>query len=93
LGERINEYNPLSQDAFHQGAAFMQSAGVPHLPSDAGAAVLLHARLVLQSVVNAFADTFAYQAAIGALALFLVVFFARGRAFKAGVHWVVQMTR
>src|SRR5258705_12582532 len=93
LGERINEYNPLSQDAFHQGAALMQSAGVPHLPSDAGAAVLLHARLILQSVVNAFADTFAYQAAIGALALFLVVFFARGRAFKAGVHWVVQMTR
>jgi hypothetical protein len=71
----------------------LQFAGLPHEQADAGAVGLLHARLVLQSVVNAFADTFAYQAAIGALALFLVVFFARGRAFRAGIHWVVQMTR
>lgn len=93
LGERINEYNTLSQDAFRHGAALLQSAGLPHAQSDAGAVGLLHARLLLQSVVNAFADTFAYQAAIGALALLLVIFFARGRAFKAGIHWVVQMTR
>ncbi|HWE94920.1 MAG TPA: hypothetical protein VG269_13225 [Tepidisphaeraceae bacterium] len=33
--------------------------------------------------MNAFADTFPYQAAIGALALLLVIFFARGRALKA----------
>jgi DHA2 family multidrug resistance protein len=93
LSERINEYNPLSQDAFRHGAALLRSAGLPHAQSDAGAVGLLHARLILQSVVNAFADTFAYQAAIGALALFIVIFFARGRAFKAGMHWVVQMTR
>ena len=93
LGEGINDYNLLSQDAFRRGAALLQSAGLPHAQSDAGAVGLLHARLVLQSVVNAFTDTFAYQAAIGALALFLVIFFARGRAFKAGMHWVVQMTR
>ncbi len=93
LGERINEYNPASQDAFRHGATLLQSTGLPHVQADAGAVGLLHARLILQSVVNAFADTFAYQAAIGALALFLVIFFARGRAFKAGVHWVVQMTR
>jgi DHA2 family multidrug resistance protein len=93
LGERINDYSLLSQDAFRHGTALLQFAGLPHAQSNAGAVGLLHARLVLQSVVNAFADTFAYQAAIGALALFLVVFFARGRAFKAGVHWAVQMTR
>jgi DHA2 family multidrug resistance protein len=93
LGERINEYNPLSQDAFRHGANLLQSAGLPYSQADAGAVGLLHARLVLQSVVNAFVDTFAYQAAIGALALFLAVFFARGRALKAGIHWVVQMTR
>ena len=85
LGEGINDYNLLSQDAFWHGAALLQSAGLPHAQSDAGAVGLLHARFVLQSVVNAFADTFAYQAAIGALALFLVIFFARGRAFKASV--------
>jgi DHA2 family multidrug resistance protein len=93
LGERINDYNLLSQDAFRRGAALLQSAGLPHAQSDAGSVGLLHARLVLQSVVNAFADTFAYQAAIGALALFLVSFFARGRTFKASVHWIVQMVR
>jgi DHA2 family multidrug resistance protein len=93
LGERINEYNPLSQDAFRHGATLLQSAGLPHAQADAGAVGLLHARLVLQSVVNAFADTFAYQAAVGVLALVVVIFFARGRAFKAGMHWVVQMTR
>jgi DHA2 family multidrug resistance protein len=93
LGERINDYNLLSQDAFRHGATLLQSAGLPHAQSDAGAVGLLHARLILQSVVNAFADTFAYQAAIGAFALFLVIFFARGRAFKAGMRWVVQMTR
>src|SRR4029077_18407829 len=93
LGEGINEYNLLSQDAFRHGAALLQSAGLPHAQSDAGAVGLLHARLILQSVVNAFADTFAYQAAIGALALFLVCFFARGREFKASVNWIVQMVR
>jgi DHA2 family multidrug resistance protein len=93
LGERINQYNTLSQDAFRHGAVLLQAAGLPHAQADAGTAGLLHARLILQSVVNAFADTFAYQAAIGVFALFIVIFFARGRAFKAGMHWVVQMTR
>lgn len=93
LGERINDYSLLSQEAIQNGAVLLRSAGLPHAQSDAGAVGLLHARLALQSVVNAFADTFAYQAAIGALALCLVIFFARGRAFKAGIHWVVQMTR
>jgi DHA2 family multidrug resistance protein len=93
LGEGINQYNLMSQDAFRQGAAFLKSAGLPHAQADAGAVGLLHARLILQSVVNAFADTFAYQAVIGAFALFVVIFFARGRALKAGVRWVVQMIR
>ena len=93
LAEGINHYSLLSQDAFRHGAALLQSAGLPPAQSDAGAVGLLHARLVLQSVVNAFADTFAYQAAIGALALFLVIFFARGRALKAGAHWIAQMVR
>lgn len=93
LGERINAYNTMSQDAFRHGATLLQSTGLPHSQADAGAVGLLHARLLLQSVVNAFADTFAYQATIGAFALFLVIFFARGRAFKAGIHWIVQMTR
>jgi hypothetical protein len=48
---------------------------------------------VIQSVVNAFADTFAYQAALGAFALLLLLLFARGRSLAAGVQWVVAMVR
>jgi hypothetical protein len=54
---------------------------------------ILHAPLLIQSIVNAFADTFAYQALVGAAALILVSFFARGRAITAGVRWAVHMTR
>jgi DHA2 family multidrug resistance protein len=93
LGERINEFNAMAQDALRQGAAALRFGGVPHVQAQAGAATLIHGRLVIQSVVNAFADTFAYQAVIGALALALVVFLARGRAVATGMRWAVQMTR
>jgi DHA2 family multidrug resistance protein len=93
LGENINEYNLMAQDALRQGAAVLQSVGLPHAHAQAGSIGILHARLVIQSVVNAFADTFFYQAMIGAVALILVTFFARGRAMTAAVRWAVQMTR
>jgi MFS transporter, DHA2 family, multidrug resistance protein len=93
LGEQLNEYNPNVQEALRQGAAALRSVGLPRAQADAGAMGLLHARLTIQSVVNAFADTFAYQAVIGAVALFLVMFFARGRSLSAGVRWVVHGTR
>lgn len=93
LGEHVNEYSRLAQDAFRQGAAALQSTGIPHVQAQAGAVGLLHARLVLQSVVNAFANTFAYQAMIGAGAVILVTFFARGRAISTGIRWAVHATR
>jgi hypothetical protein len=93
LGENISQYNLMAQDALRQGAAALQSVGFPHAQAQAGSMGILHARLLIQSVVNSFADTFAYQAVIGAAALILVTFFARGRAMNAGVRWVVQMTR
>jgi len=93
LGENINQYNLMAQDALRQGAAALQSIGFPHAQAQAGSMGILHARLVIQSVVNSFADTFAYQALIGAAALILVTFFARTRAITAGVRWAVHMTR
>jgi DHA2 family multidrug resistance protein len=93
LGERVNEYNLAAQDALRQGSAALQAIGLPRSHADAGAVGLLHARLVIQSVVNAFADTFAYQAALGVVALLLLLFFARGRSLAAGVQWVVAMVR
>jgi DHA2 family multidrug resistance protein len=93
LGEKINEYNLVAQDALRQGATALQSVGMPHAHAQSGSIAMLHARLLLQSVVNAFADTFFYQAMIGAIALVLVTFFARGRAMTAGVRWAVHMTR
>ena len=93
LGERINEYSQMAQESLRQGAGALQHIGFPHAQAQAGAMGLMHANLVIQSTVNAFTDTFAYQAAIGALAFFLVSFFAGGRSFKASVHWIVQMVR
>jgi DHA2 family multidrug resistance protein len=93
LGENINDYNLLAQDALRQGATALQSVGMPHAHAQAGSMGILHARLLLQSVVNAFADTFYYQAIIGTVALILVTFFARGRGITAGVRWALQMVR
>lgn len=93
LGEKINDYNQMAQESLRQGASALQHIGFPHAQARAGAMGLMHANLVIQSTVNAFADTFAYQAVIGALALFLVFFFAHGRGLKASVSWIVQMIR
>jgi DHA2 family multidrug resistance protein len=92
LGENINDYNLMAQDALRQGATVLQSIGLSHAQAQAGSMGILHARLLIQSVVNAFADTFFYQAMIGAVALILATFFARG-AITATVRWAVHMTR
>jgi DHA2 family multidrug resistance protein len=93
LGENINQYNLMAQDALRQGAAALQLRGFPHTQALAGSIGALHGQLVIQSIVNAFADTYAYQAVVGAAALVLVTFFARGRALTAAVRWAIQMTR
>lgn len=93
IGERINEFNPMVQESLRQGAGVLQHIGLPHAHAQAGAVGLLHADLVIQSVVNAFADTFAFQACVGALALLLVIFFARGREIRSAVQWAIHSTR
>jgi len=93
LGENINEYNRQAQDAVRQTAAGLQFAGMLHAQAHAGAVGVLHARLLIQSIVNAFADAYVYQAMIGATALILVTFFARGRVVAAGFRWISHMTR
>ena len=93
LGERVNEYNPMVQESLRQGTSVLQHVGFPQAHAQAGAVGLLHADLVIQSVVNAFADTFAYQACVAAVALLLVIFFARGRAIATAARWAVHMIR
>jgi DHA2 family multidrug resistance protein len=93
LGERMNEYNPMFRESLRQGAGLLRHVGLPHAQAQAGGVGLLHADLVIQSIVNAFTDTFAYQACVGALALLLVIFFARGRAIATAVQWAVHVTR
>jgi DHA2 family multidrug resistance protein len=92
LGERINEFNPMVQGSLRQGAGLLQHVGLPHAHAQAGSMGLLHARLLIQSVVNAFVDTFAYQACIGTLAVLLVLFFARGRRIATAAH-AIHATR
>jgi DHA2 family multidrug resistance protein len=93
LGENINPFNLMTQDALRQGAVALQWSGLPHAQAQAGSMGILHDRLLIQSVVNAFADTFLYQACLGAVALLLVVFLARGRAIKSAMRFTVHLTR
>lgn len=93
LGEHLNEYNLAADEALRQGAAALCTLGLPPSHADAGAIGLLHGRLVVQSVVNAFADTFAYQAALGVFALVLLMFLARARPLEGAVQWAVVMVR
>ena len=93
LGESLHAYSLATQDALQQGAAAMGWAGLPPAQADAAAVALLRARLTLQSVVNAFDDTFRYQAALGVFALLLVLLFGRGRPLAAARRWVVERVR
>jgi hypothetical protein len=71
----------------------LESIGMPHAQAVAGSMGILHGRLLIQSTVNAFADTFFYQTMIGVFALILVTFFARGRTLATGFRWIMHMTR
>src|SRR5258706_845497 len=77
LGESLNHFSLATQDALRDGSAAFGAAGFPHSQADAAAIGLLHARLLVQSVVNAFVDTFRYQAALGVAALLIVLLFHR----------------
>jgi DHA2 family multidrug resistance protein len=94
LGESLNEFNLVAQDALRDGAAAMRLSGLPHAQADAASMGLLHARLQLQSVVNAFDDTFTYQAAVGIAAFLLVLLLRRGRGPLVYLrHWIVEIAR
>jgi DHA2 family multidrug resistance protein len=93
LGESLNDYSLAAQDALRDGAGSFALAGFPHSQANAAAIGLLHARLTVQSVVNAFVDTFRYQAALGALAFLLVLLLGRGRSLANARRWIVEMVR
>jgi DHA2 family multidrug resistance protein len=94
LGESLNDFNLAAQDALRDGAAAMRLSGMPHTQADAASVGLLHARLQLQSVVNAFADTFTYQAAVGIAAFLLILLLRRGRGPLVYLrHWIVEIAR
>jgi hypothetical protein len=83
----------MTQDTLREGSAALTWAGVPHAQADAASLALLHARLTVQSVVNAFVDTFRYQAALGIFALLLVLLFAQGHPITTARRWIVEMIR
>ncbi|HUO07964.1 MAG TPA: DHA2 family efflux MFS transporter permease subunit [Phycisphaerae bacterium] len=93
LGENITEYNLAAQDAIRQGTGALQLKGFPQAQAEAGAAQLVHLRLLLQSIVNAFQDTFFYQSLIGLAALCLLLFFAKGHVIKDMARWFVTLVR
>src|SRR5262249_39877949 len=95
LGEHLSEYEiaggapSVAGNALQQGAAALQAAGIPHADAQAGAMALLRGRLLGQAIVNAFADTFLYQAALGVVALLLIVCLGRATLVKRAWHWIV----
>jgi MFS transporter, DHA2 family, multidrug resistance protein len=91
LGEHLNLYDPHLQDAMFQGTALMRSQGFAE--SQEAATVLVHGQLLIQSTVNAFADTFAYQMALGVVALVLILLLARGRSLVNAFRWIVAIVR
>jgi DHA2 family multidrug resistance protein len=93
LAERLNEFNPLAQEALHRGTTALQSVGYSHAQATAGAIGILHGELLIQSIVNAFADTFAYQAVLGIVALGLLLLFGKARSLVSGFQWIVNMVR
>jgi DHA2 family multidrug resistance protein len=93
LGENLNVYNLGAQDALRQGAAAFRTVGLPPSQAEAASVGLMHARLLIQSTVNAFDDTFVYQTALGLFALLLVFLLARSRSLVNAVHWVVGTVR
>jgi DHA2 family multidrug resistance protein len=93
LGESLNHLSLATQDALREGAAVFGWTGLPPSQAEAASVGLLHARLMVQSVVNAFDDTFRYQAAIGVFAFLLVLLFGRGRPLVTLRSWIVQLVR
>ena len=99
LGEHLSEYEiaggapSVAGDALHQGAAALQAAGLPHADAQAASMALLHGQLLVQTFVNAFADQFLYQAALGVVALLLIACLGRGNLVKAPLRWIALRTR
>ena len=91
LGEHLNLYNPHLQEAMLQGSALMHAQGFAQ--SQDAATALIHGQLLIQSTVNAFADTFAYQMALGITAFGLILLLARGRPLANAVRWIVAIIR
>jgi len=99
LGEHLNDFEiaggaaSTTGNALQQGAAALHAAGLPQADAQAGAMALLHGRLVTQAIVNAFADTFRYQALIGLIGLVLILLLGRGRTIAAMWRWTVEAVR
>ena len=93
MAEGLTAYSLPAQDALRRTAAAFGYAGLPHASAAAAAVGVLHGRLVLQSVVNAFEDTFAYQAALGVVTVGLVLCFQKGDRLRAATRWVVLLGR
>jgi DHA2 family multidrug resistance protein len=93
LGESLHDYSLDMQDSMREHATTFLSTGLAPSQANAAAVGLLHARLQVQSVVNAFVDTFRYQAALGMFAFILVLLLGRARTVTKAREWIVHMVR
>lgn len=87
LGEGVNRYNLAFQEQLRSGALVPHAAGFSAGQAQGVSLGLIHGRLLVQSIVNAFADTFYYQAALAAFALLLIVAFSHRRHLITAWRW------
>ena len=93
LGEHLHDSSPSLHDALLQGAGALRAVGLPEESAQDASAVLLHGRLVLQSTMNAFVDTYWYQFGLGIFAIVLLLFFSRPPAVRRLWDWALQALR
>ena len=71
----------------------MHAQGLAEAQATIASTEFMRAGLLIQSTVNAFVDTFAYQAGLGLFALLLILFFRPGRSLVNTVRWIINVVR
>jgi hypothetical protein len=93
LGEEVNAYSLATRETLRDGTLALHFAGLPLSDAERASVGIVHGRLLIQSIVNAFVDTYWYQVGIGVAAIATIVLFSRARTLTTAVRWAVTMVR
>jgi MFS transporter, DHA2 family, multidrug resistance protein len=91
LGEGVSKYNLAFQEQLRAGARVLHATGLPFDQAQGVSLGLIHGRLLVQSIVNAFTDTFYYQAVLAVIALVLIFAFSHLHHLKLAWRWSADL--